>query len=78
MRDGRAIGATDFKLRADGLTRVLVVDRGLYPHEVGALVQRLIELETYRTLALLGLPRRGTCSRPSPGSRWRSRTQSRR
>lgn len=56
MRDGRAIGATDFKLRADGLTRILVVDRGLYPHEIGALVQRLIELETYRTLALLGLP----------------------
>jgi uncharacterized membrane-anchored protein len=56
MRDGRAIGATDFKLRPDGLTRILVVDRGLYPHEVGALVQRLIELETYRTLALLGLP----------------------
>lgn len=56
MRDGRAIGATDFKLRSDGQTRILVVDRGLYEHEIGSLVQRLIELETYRTLALLGLP----------------------
>ena len=56
MRDGRAIGATDFRLRDNGITRILVIDRGLYPQEVGALVQRLIEVETYRTLALLGLP----------------------
>ncbi|MGD9740301.1 MAG: DUF3422 family protein [Bauldia sp.] len=56
MRDGRAIGATDFRLRPEGHTRILLVDRGLYEHEIGPLVQRLIELETYRTLALLGLP----------------------
>lgn len=55
LRDGRAIAATDFRVR-DGLTNILVVDRGLFSQEVGALVQRLIELETYRTMALLGLP----------------------
>jgi uncharacterized membrane-anchored protein len=56
LRDGRAIGATDFRLDADGLTRILLVDRSLYKHEVGPIVIRLLELETYRTMALLGLP----------------------
>lgn len=56
LRDGRAIVATDFQENDDGLTRILLVDRGLYPHEVGPVVIRMIELETYRTLALLGLP----------------------
>ena len=56
LRDGRAICATDFQENADGLTRILLVDRGLYPHEVGPVVIRMIELETYRTMALLGLP----------------------
>jgi uncharacterized membrane-anchored protein len=32
------------------------MDRGLNAEGAGALVQRIIELETYRTLALLGLP----------------------
>ena len=36
--------------------RILLLDRGLGPERAGALVQRVIELETYRTLALLGLP----------------------
>ncbi len=56
LRDGRAIGATDFRLHDDGLTHILLVDRGLYPHEIGPMVIRLTELETYRTLSLLGLP----------------------
>jgi uncharacterized membrane-anchored protein len=36
--------------------RILVLDRGLGSERAGALVQRIVELETYRTLALLGLP----------------------
>ena len=36
--------------------RILVLDRGLGDERAGAVVQRVIELETYRTLALLGLP----------------------
>lgn len=36
--------------------RILVIDRALGEERAGALVQRVIELETYRTLALLGLP----------------------
>lgn len=54
--DGTALFATDFQLDADGYIRILVVDRGLGAERAGALVQRVLELETYRTLALLGLP----------------------
>jgi uncharacterized membrane-anchored protein len=54
--NGGAIVATDFKADGNGFVRVLVVDRGLGPGPAGALIQRLLEIETYRTLALLGLP----------------------
>ncbi|MBB3930433.1 putative membrane-anchored protein [Kaistia hirudinis] len=53
---GRALVATDFREDGDGYTRLLVVDRGLGPQEAGPIVQRLLEVETYRTLAMLGLP----------------------
>jgi uncharacterized membrane-anchored protein len=54
--DGSAIYATDFRTDDSGFVRILVVDRGLEAERAGALVQRLLEVETYRTLALLGLP----------------------
>lgn len=54
--DGTAVYATDFGADPEGFVRVLLLDRGLGPERAGALVQRLLELETYRTLALLGLP----------------------
>ena len=54
--EGDALFATDFQADASGFVRMLVLDRGLGPERAGALVQRLIETETYRTLALLGLP----------------------
>src|SRR5450830_209851 len=54
--DGQALFATDFQTDPAGFVRILVLDRGLGPERAGALVQRVIELETYRTLALLGLP----------------------
>jgi uncharacterized membrane-anchored protein len=54
---GGAIVATDFLPDVYGFIRMLVLDRGLTAVEAGALVQRLLEVETYRTLALLGLPR---------------------
>jgi uncharacterized membrane-anchored protein len=55
--DGTALYATDFQTDPGGFVRVLVGDRGLGVERAGALVQRVIELETYRTLALLGLPK---------------------
>jgi uncharacterized membrane-anchored protein len=56
VEGGAAISATDFHADADGFVRILVVDRGLGPAQAGAVAQRLLEIETYRTLALLGLP----------------------
>lgn len=54
--EGRAVAMTDFRQDGEGLTRILLIDRGMAPSQTGALAQRLIEVETYRTLALLGLP----------------------
>ena len=53
---GEAVTMTDFRQDGDGRTRILVVARGLAEPQTGALVQRLLEIETYRTLAMLGLP----------------------
>jgi uncharacterized membrane-anchored protein len=55
--DGTAVYATDFDADPEGFVRILVLDRELGSERAGALVQRLLELETYRTLALLGLPK---------------------
>ncbi|MGQ7793843.1 DUF3422 family protein [Faunimonas sp. B44] len=56
MDGGKARAASDFRQDADGFSRILVFDDGLGEARAGALTQRLIEIETYRTLALLGLP----------------------
>jgi uncharacterized membrane-anchored protein len=54
--EGRATIASDFTADAFGFVRLLVIDHTLSPASAGALVQRLLEIETYRMLALLGLP----------------------
>ena len=54
--DGSASYATDFRLDPSGFVRILITDNGLESERAGALVQRVLEFETYRTLALLGLP----------------------
>jgi uncharacterized membrane-anchored protein len=56
VENSMAAIVTDFRQDGDGLTRILVLDRGLSMSRRGALAQRLIEIETYRTLAMLGLP----------------------
>jgi uncharacterized membrane-anchored protein len=53
--DGAVI-ASDFRADPAGFVRILMVDDALTPARAGALSQRLLEIETYRTLALLGLP----------------------
>ncbi len=53
---GAVVALTDFRQDGDGRTRILVLDRGLTAQQAGALAQRLMEIETYRTLAMLGLP----------------------
>jgi len=54
--DATALYATDFQSDPAGFIRILIVDRGLGSERAGALTQRVLEIETYRTLALLGLP----------------------
>lgn len=56
VENGLAAVVTDFRQDGDGLTRFLVLDRGLSPVRAGALSQRIVEIENYRTLAMLGLP----------------------
>lgn len=62
VKNGQAVVMTDFRQDGDGLTPILVVDRGLTEAGRGALVQRLLDIETYRTLAMLGLPLAQTLS----------------
>ena len=58
---------TDFAIHADGFSRMVLLAGGpaaaegqsvetLSPRRLGRLVQRLLEIETYRMAALLGLP----------------------
>jgi uncharacterized membrane-anchored protein len=51
---GRAY--TDFRIHADGFGRLLVCDHSMTGLQSGRLVQRLLEIDTYRMLALLALP----------------------
>jgi uncharacterized membrane-anchored protein len=61
-KNGQAAILTDFRQNGDGLTQILLIDRGLTEAGRGALVQRLLDIETYRTLAMLGLPLAQTLS----------------
>ncbi|MBF0167371.1 MAG: DUF3422 domain-containing protein [Alphaproteobacteria bacterium] len=54
---GAATLWTDFRLHDDGMGRFLVHDWGLSKGQAGRLVQRLFEIETYRMMALLALPK---------------------
>jgi len=52
--DGFARLWSDFELSSDGFSRMVVEDMGLGPNRAGRLVQRLLDIETYRILTLLG------------------------
>lgn len=54
--DGAGFAFTDFHIHEDGFTRFLVFDRGFTPRQAGRMLQRLFEIEAYRTMALLALP----------------------
>jgi len=53
---GDATALTDFRIHADGFSRLLVEDRAMTPRQAGRMVQRLLEIDTYRIMALLALP----------------------
>jgi uncharacterized membrane-anchored protein len=47
---------TDFQVGPDGFSRFLIRDTGLREAQLGRLVQRICEIETYLMMALLALP----------------------
>lgn len=53
---GGASAFTDFRIHGDGFGRLLVRDRGMTPRQAGRMVQRLLEIDTYRVMALLAFP----------------------
>lgn len=52
---GAGSAFTDFRIR-DGFSRLLVLDRSMTPRQAGRSMQRLLEIDTYRLMALLALP----------------------
>jgi uncharacterized membrane-anchored protein len=56
ITEGQAQMYTDFRLHADGFGRQIVSVNSMNPRRLGRTVQRLLEIETYRMMALLGLP----------------------
>ncbi len=55
VADGAAWIFTDFKID-NGFSRFLVLNQSMTQRQTGRTVQRLVEIETYRMMALLGLP----------------------
>lgn len=56
IAEGAGAVFSDFRLHDDGFSRWLVMDQGLTPGQTGRTLQRLVEIEAYRLLALLALP----------------------
>lgn len=55
VADNTAWIFTDFKID-NGFTRFLVLNESMTQRQTGRTVQRLVEIETYRMMSLLGLP----------------------
>ncbi|WP_343048905.1 MULTISPECIES: DUF3422 family protein [Neptunomonas] len=47
---------TTFRLHSDGFGRMLICNKRMSDSQLGRLTQRLMEIETYRLMALIGLP----------------------
>ena len=56
IADDRAVAFTDLRIHDDGLSRILVINYGMRKAQAGRVMQRLLEIETYRMLTLLALP----------------------
>ncbi len=53
---GLATVVTDFRIDEQGYSRLLLIDRGMTAAQCGRAVQALLEVDTYRLLALLAFP----------------------
>jgi len=47
---------TDFLIHADGFSRFVICNVEFTDHQAGRSIQRILEIETYRMMALVGLP----------------------
>ena len=56
VADGHGEVYTDFAIHPDGFSRMVLLAGSMAPRRLGRLVQRLLEIDTYRMAALLGLP----------------------
>jgi len=56
VRQGTAYLYGSFRLHSDGFGRMVIQSSGLTALQAGRLVQRVLEMETYRLMALLALP----------------------
>jgi uncharacterized membrane-anchored protein len=56
VRQGTAYLYSAFRLHSDGFGRIVLQARDLTALQAGRLVQRVLEVETYRLMALLALP----------------------
>ncbi|NJM36240.1 MAG: DUF3422 domain-containing protein [Rhodomicrobium sp.] len=54
--EGVALALSDLRIHEDGFSRLLIFDKQMTQRQAGRMVQRLVEIETYRILALLALP----------------------
>ena len=53
---GGAVAMTDFRTYKDGFNRFLIRNRSMTERQAGRHVRALLEMDTYRMMALLGLP----------------------
>lgn len=59
-----AVALTDFRIDDDDFSRILILNESMTQWHAGRLVQRLLEIEVYRVMALFALP---VAQRLSPG-----------
>lgn len=56
LADGAGLAYTDFRIHDDGSSRYLLIDCEMGPRQSGRMLQRLLEMDTYRMMASMGLP----------------------
>lgn len=56
LEDGKSLLATDFRQDTNGMTVFLLLEASLSPSLIGSYAKTVLELDTYRTLTMLGLP----------------------
>ncbi|WP_376097087.1 DUF3422 family protein [Roseomonas sp. CCTCC AB2023176] len=56
LLEGRGTAFTDFRIGPDGFTRMVLLNHAMTATQAGRTAQRLLEIESYRMLALLAFP----------------------